>query len=140
MRLRTFAPVPTDQALAPFDPDSGQHCGGRAKPRYPLYMTAVAAIRWNPDSNTCYERLVARGKPPTVTLGAVMHKLASLLNILLRKNRMWQAEPPTPVGGRRMSSRNASHPRNATSAETTSLDRPWGTLLSDDELDNQYGS
>lgn len=46
-------------------------------------MTAVAAIRRNPDSQACYQRLVA-----------VMRKLASLLNILLREDRVWQAKPP----------------------------------------------
>ncbi|MCY4533973.1 MAG: transposase [Bryobacterales bacterium] len=86
--------------LAPFDRDSGQLRGGRsirggrAKPRHLLYMTALAAIRWNPGSKACYERLTARGKPPKVALVAVMRKLASLLNTLLREDRMWQAEPP----------------------------------------------
>ncbi|MCY4597443.1 MAG: transposase [Bryobacterales bacterium] len=36
----------------------------------------------------------SRGKPSKVALVAVMRKLASLLNILLRENRLWQAEPP----------------------------------------------
>ena len=87
--------------LAPFDRDSGQHRGGRsirggrAKPRHLLYMAAVAAIRWNPGSKACYERLTARGKPPKVALVAVMRKLACLLNTLLCEDRMWQAEPPS---------------------------------------------
>ena len=80
--------------------DSGQHRGGRsirggrATPRRLLYMTALAAIRWNHDSRACQERLTARGKPPKVALVAVMRNLASLLNILLREDRLWQAEAP----------------------------------------------
>lgn len=54
-----------------------------------LYMTAVAAIRWNSDSRACYQRLITSGKPPKVALVAVMRKLASLLNILLREDRLW---------------------------------------------------
>ena len=86
--------------VAPFDRDSGQHRGGRsirggrATPRHVLYMTALAAIRWNPGAKACYQRLTARGKPPKVALVAVMRKLASLLNLLLREDRLWQAEPP----------------------------------------------
>ena len=86
--------------VAPFDRDSGQHRGGRsirggrAAPRHLLYMAAVSAIRWNPDSKACYDRLTDRGKPPKVALVAVMRKLAGLLNSLLREDRMWQAEPP----------------------------------------------
>ena len=86
--------------VAPFDRDSGQHrggrsiCGGRAAPRHLLYMAAVASLRWNPSCKACYERLTARGKPPKVALVAVMRKLAGLLNVLLREDRMWQAEPP----------------------------------------------
>lgn len=57
-------------------------------------MTAVAAIRRNPDSQACYQRLAARGKPPKAALVAVMRKLASLLNILLREDHLWQTEPP----------------------------------------------
>ena len=47
-------------------------------------MAAVAAIRRNPDSKACYERLIARGKPPKVALVTVVRKLVGLLNTLLR--------------------------------------------------------
>ena len=85
---------------APFDCDSGQHHGGRrtrggrAHPRHLLYMAAISAIRWEPASKACYERLVAGGKPHKVAAVAVMRRLACLLNTLLRENRLWQAEPP----------------------------------------------
>ncbi len=86
--------------LAPFDRDSGQHHGhrrirgGRAQPRHVLYMAATSAIRWNPDSQACHDRLTQRGKPHKVALVAVMRKLAGLLDTLLREDRLWQPEPP----------------------------------------------
>ncbi len=86
--------------LAPFDRDSGQHRGGRrirggrAQPRHLLYMAALGAIRWEPSSKACYERLLVRGKPHKVALVAVMRRLAGLLDTLLREDRIWQAEPP----------------------------------------------
>ena len=89
--------------IAPFDRDSGQHrgsrhiCGGRAQPRHLLYMAALVAVRWEPSSKACYERLRAGGKPHKVALVAVMRRLAGLLDTLLRENRLWQAEPPAPA-------------------------------------------
>ena len=80
--------------LAPFDSDSGQHRGGRALPRHLLYMAAMSAIRCEPASKACYERLAAAGKPHKVAIVAVMRKLAGLLDTLLRENRLWQLQPP----------------------------------------------
>ena len=80
--------------LAPFDRDSGHPRGGRAHPRHLLYMAALTAIRWNPYSKACYQRLTGRGKPHKVAMVAVMRQLAGLLNTLLREDRLWQAEPP----------------------------------------------
>ena len=91
------APRPPNLILLSY---SGQHRGGRsirggrAAPRPLLSMTALAAIRRNPDSRACYQRLTARGKPPKVALFAVLRKLVSLLNILLLEDRLWQAEAP----------------------------------------------
>ena len=78
--------------IAPFACDSG-----RSQPRRLLYMAAVSAIRCEPRSKACYERLRARGKPPKVALVAVMRRLAALLAALLREDRLWQAEPPARV-------------------------------------------
>ena len=86
--------------LAPFDRDSGRHCGGRsirggrAHPRHLLYMAAIAAIRWEPSSKARYERLLARGKPHKVAMVAVMRSLGGLLDTLLREDRLWQPNPP----------------------------------------------
>ncbi|MDE0627290.1 MAG: IS110 family transposase [Bryobacterales bacterium] len=86
--------------LAPYDRDSGQYAGsrrirgGRAHPRWVLYMAALSAVRWESDSKARYRRLTARGKPHKVAMVAVMRRLACLLNTLLREDRLWQAEPP----------------------------------------------
>ena len=79
--------------IAPFACDSGRVRGGRSQPRCLLYMAAVSAIRCEPRSKACYERLRARGKPPEVASVAVMRRLAALL----REDRLWQAEPPARV-------------------------------------------
>ena len=89
--------------IAPFACDSGRVRGGRrirggrSQPRCLLYMAAVSAIRCEPRSKACYERLRARGKPPEVASVAVMRRLAARLAALLREDRLWQAEPPARV-------------------------------------------
>ena len=57
-------------------------------------MAAMCAIRCEPASQACYERLAAAGKPHKVALVAVMRRLAGLLDTLLREDRLWQPEPP----------------------------------------------
>ena len=87
--------------LAPFDHDSGQHCGGRriragrCQLRHLLFMAAISAIRFEPESKAFYERLRSRGKPHKVVLVAVMRKLVSVLTVLLREDRLWQPEAPS---------------------------------------------
>ena len=84
--------------LAPFNNDSGRRLGkrsiwgGRAEIRAVLYMAAVTAIRWNEDLRTFYERLVAAGKPKKVALTAVMRKLLTRLNAMMR-NHLQPASP-----------------------------------------------
>ena len=86
--------------LAPFDRDSGQHRGGRsirggrAQPRHLLYMAALSAIRCEPASPDCYQRLTANGKSHKVAIVAVMRRLVGLLDTLLREDRLWQPRPP----------------------------------------------
>ena len=65
--------------VAPFDRDSGQFRGGRAQPRHLPSMAALSAIRWEPSSEACCQRLLANGKKPKVALVAVMRRLAGLL-------------------------------------------------------------
>ena len=96
--------------LSPFDHDSGQHRGGRCQLRHLLFMAAISAIRFEPESKAFYERLRSRGKPHKVVLVAVMGKPVSVLTALLREDRLWQPEDPSRLLPRRtrfISNRNA---------------------------------
>ena len=82
--------------VAPFDQDSGklkgQRCiqGGRRPLRDALYMAALGAIRTRQSIfRACYQRLVANGKKPKVAIVAVMRKLITTLNAMLRDNHAW---------------------------------------------------
>jgi transposase len=85
--------------LAPFNNDSGQRrgkrsiWGGRGEVRAVLYMAAVAAIRSNDILKAFYTRLRAAGKPAKVALTAVMRKLLTHLNAMMRKH----LPPTTPA-------------------------------------------
>ena len=68
--------------------------GGREHPRNLLYMAATSAIRFNPPMQAFFERLSASGKEHKVALVAVMRKLITLVNALLRADREWQPEAP----------------------------------------------
>jgi transposase len=81
--------------LAPFNCDSGHWrgrrsiTGGRADVRSVLYMAALAAIRSNAPLKACYQRLRTAGKPAKVALVAVMRKLLTILNAILRDKTPW---------------------------------------------------
>jgi len=90
--------------VAPFNCDSGQHrgarhiWGGRASVRAALYMAAVSATRHNPVLRTFYQRLRQGGKPAKVALVAVMRKLLTILNAMLKHHTKWTVEAaPTPT-------------------------------------------
>ena len=68
--------------------------GRRAALRATLYMAALAASRFNSDLRTFYRRLTEGGKPPKLALTAVMRKLLTLANALIRENRLWTAARP----------------------------------------------
>lgn len=68
--------------------------GGRADPRRALYMAALTAARAQPDLKAFYQRLRAAGKKPKTALVAVMRKLVSLANALLKDNRTWTPQCP----------------------------------------------
>lgn len=82
--------------VAPFNRDSGTWrgartiAGGRATVRRTLYMAALVAARHNPPLHTFYTRLRASGKAPKVALVAVMRKLLTILNAMLRHQQTWQ--------------------------------------------------
>lgn len=84
--------------VAPLNRDSGKFkgrrmvWGGRADVRQALYMAAVTASQWNPALKEFYERLVNAGKPKKLALTAVMRKLLTMLNAMVRDQRHWSSD------------------------------------------------
>ncbi len=82
--------------VAPFNCDSGRFrgkrmiWGGRASVRQALYMAALVATRYNAPLRTFYQRLLTAGKPKKLALVAVMRKLLTILNAMVKHNRSWQ--------------------------------------------------
>jgi transposase len=82
--------------IAPLNRDSGKMrgkrttWGGRAKVRCVLYMAALVASRRNPVLAAFYQRLLRAGKAKKLALTAVMRKLLTILNAMVRDNRRWQ--------------------------------------------------
>lgn len=81
--------------IAPFPKDTAERKGyrairgGRADVRQALYNAARVAIRHNPLAKALYERLRAKGKGHKVAIVAVMRKLLTTLNAMLRSNTDW---------------------------------------------------
>ena len=73
--------------------------GGRASIRQALYMPALVALQHNPQLKETYETLRRRGKLAKVAITAVMRKIVTIANALLRDNRKWTPEMPA-VGAR----------------------------------------
>ena len=55
-----------------------------------LYMAALSACRYNPALRTFHNRLAAAGKKPKVILVAVMRKMITTLNAMLRDGASWR--------------------------------------------------
>ena len=85
--------------VAPYNCDSGTHrgqrhiWGGRAAVRTTLYMAALVATRHNAHLRTFYRRLRDAGKPAKVALVAVMRKLLTIVNAMLKHQTRWQDQP-----------------------------------------------
>lgn len=83
--------------VAPFNCDSGQFrgqrhiWGGRASVRTALYMAALVASRYNPVLRVFYQRLRAAGKPGKLALVAVMRKLLTTLNAMIKHETPWNS-------------------------------------------------
>jgi transposase len=81
--------------VAPYNRDSGQWrgqraiWGGRAPVRATLYMAALVAAHRNPILSVFYQRLRSAGKPPKVALVAVMRKLLTIMNAMLKAGTPW---------------------------------------------------
>jgi transposase len=84
--------------VAPFNWDSGTMrgrraiWGGRARVRTALYMATLSATRSNPVIRPFYQRLLAAGKAKKVALVACMRKLLTILNAIVRDQRVKQPE------------------------------------------------
>lgn len=82
--------------VAPLNRDSGTMrgrrtiWGGRAKVRGALYMAALVASRHNPVLAAFYQRLISAGKAKKLAITAVMRKLLTILNAIIRDRRPWQ--------------------------------------------------
>jgi transposase len=82
--------------LAPYAFDSGKlrgHrsiYGGRMSVRNVLYMAALSACRYNPALKAFRDRLAGAGKKPKVVIVAVMRKMITTLNAMLRDGAAWQ--------------------------------------------------
>jgi transposase len=82
--------------VAPFNRDSGVFkgkrttWGGRGKVRAALYMAALVASRHNPTLRKFYQRLLLSGKAKKLALTAVMRKLLTILNAMIRDKSPWQ--------------------------------------------------
>src|SRR5260221_5865961 len=55
-----------------------------ARVRHVLYMAALSASNWNPALKAFHDRLEATGKKPKVVIVAVMRKMITTLNAMLR--------------------------------------------------------
>jgi transposase len=82
--------------VAPFDHESGRYkgkrviAGGRTPVRRALYMAALVAARHNPVLRQAYERLIKAGKPKKLALTALMRRLITILNAMLRNGEDWR--------------------------------------------------
>jgi transposase len=89
--------------VAPFNRDSGQWrgrrmiWGGRRSIRAVLYMAALVATRRNRPLAAFYQRLRSQGKPAKVALVAVMRKLLTTLNAMVKHQAKWSDPTVAPL-------------------------------------------
>ncbi len=81
--------------LAPYTRQSGQWRGksfiggGRKVVRKVLFLSAMAAVRGKGPLRSFYDGLLKAGKPKMVALIAVERKLITMLNAMMRDNKVW---------------------------------------------------
>jgi transposase len=86
--------------VAPINRDSGTYQGkrftggGRRRLRARLFMPVLTTIRFNPVMANFYQRLLDNGKSKMTAVIAVMRKLLTILNTMLRKNETWNPKTP----------------------------------------------
>ena len=82
--------------VAPYDRQSGtlkgrsMIRGGRAVVRNVAYMAALIGARYNPVLKAMKQRLADKGKPGKVILVALINKLMTLLNAIVRDHSEWR--------------------------------------------------
>ncbi len=87
--------------LAPINHDSGNHRGerhikgGRQSVRNVLYMATLTARTFNPLIKAMADRLTQAGKPFKKVMTACMHKLLTILNVMMRTQEKWRNPCPT---------------------------------------------
>ena len=85
--------------VAPYDRQSGTLKGrstirgGRAVVRNVAYMAVLIGARCNPVLKAMKHRLADKGKPAKVILVALINKLMTLLNAIVRDRSEWRAQP-----------------------------------------------
>ncbi len=83
--------------VAPYDRQSGMMKGrsmirgGRAVVRNVAYMAVLSGARFNPVLKTMKQRLADKGKPAKVILVALINKLMTLLNAIVRNRAEWRS-------------------------------------------------
>lgn len=83
--------------VAPFDCESGTFrgqrriIGGRKPLRDAAYMAALVAARHNPTMTAFRLRLAEAGKPPKLILVAIIRKLITTLNAMIKRDQPWAA-------------------------------------------------
>jgi transposase len=84
--------------VAPINRDSGTYRGrrmtgaGRVRVRTALYMPMLSVIRCNEPMRAFYRRLLANAKSKMTALVAVMRKLLTILNAMIKNNQAWNTE------------------------------------------------
>lgn len=84
--------------LAPLNRDSGLMRGkrtirgGRPRIRQALFMAALSIIRYDSPLKSFYDRLKQAGKPSKVALTALMRKLLTILNAIIRDKTTWNKQ------------------------------------------------
>jgi transposase len=95
-------PLAALTGLAPLNRDSGQFrgtrhvWGGRSQVRSVLYMSTLAACRYNPVIREFYTRLTQKGKKRKVAIVACMHKLLTILNAIVSSGTPWHENLSCP--------------------------------------------
>lgn len=88
VKPRTIAAL---SGVAPYNSDSGQKVGyrstkgkGRHQVKKALFISVLAAIKWNNEIKKYYDSLIERGKKKMVAIVACMRKMIIQLNAILR--------------------------------------------------------